>query len=97
MRIRHCMFLENKCNATDAITQKNEAKQKSVLRGAESQRAADLANGIHEILNKGQVTAIILDPMPGSAFPLDLELCTAEDRLYLLAPSKAQTPGLFIF
>lgn len=36
MRIRHSMFLENKCNTTDAITQKNEAEQKSVLRGTES-------------------------------------------------------------
>lgn len=36
MRIRHSMFLENKWNTADATTQKNEAEQKSVLRGTES-------------------------------------------------------------
>lgn len=72
------MFLENKWNTADATTQKNEAEQKSVLKGTESQRGSNLSNKIHKILNKEQVTAIILDSVPGCTFPLYLELETVE-------------------
>lgn len=70
MRIRESMFLEHKCNTNDAITQKNEAKQKPVLRGSESQRDSNPSSKIHKVLNKEQVTAVILDSISVCTFSL---------------------------
>lgn len=72
------MFLEHKCNTTDAITQKNEAKYKSILRGTELQRASNPFNKGHKVLTNEQVTATILDSIPVCIFPFYLELHTVK-------------------